>query len=101
MAFTKADLVQHIAGETGIRRTDADKVVETFIDAVQQSLTDGYKITLVGFGTLSVFHRSARTGRNPRTKEPIPIPSSNTIKFKPGAGLKTAVGAEGADDDDE
>ncbi len=58
---------------------------------IKHALSNGNKVTLVGFGTFSVTQRAARIGRNPRTKAPINIPASNSVKFKPGTALKTAV----------
>jgi DNA-binding protein HU-beta len=48
-------------------------------------------VSLVGFGTFSVKHRAARTGRNPRTGATINIAASNNPAFKAGKALKDAV----------
>ncbi|MCL0040381.1 HU family DNA-binding protein, partial [Thermodesulfovibrionales bacterium] len=58
---------------------------------VKDALTDGQKVTLVGFGTFSVFERKARKGRNPRTGEEIEIPAAKVPKFTAGKTLKEAV----------
>lgn len=89
--MTKADLVSKIAGDGGITKSQAEKAVEAFISAVSVALTDGDKVTLVGFGTFSVGERSQREGRNPRTGEKITIPSSKIVKFKPGKSLSEKV----------
>jgi DNA-binding protein HU-beta len=54
-------------------------------------LKQGNAVTLVGFGTFNVRRREARTGRNPRTGEPIQIKASNLAVFKAGKGLKDAL----------
>ncbi len=88
---TKADLVASIANAAGIKKTEAEKALEAVTSGIKDALANGSKVTLVGFGTFSVTQRAARTGRNPRTKEPINIPASNSVKFKPGTALKGAV----------
>jgi len=54
-------------------------------------LKQGDKVSLIGFGTFGVAKRSARTGRNPRTKAPLQIPAKNVVKFKPGSELSKSV----------
>ena len=51
----------------------------------------GDKVTLVGFGTFSTSHRSAREGRNPQTGKPIKIPAKKVATFSPGTALKDAI----------
>lgn len=89
--MTKAELVAQIARGGGITQSQADKAVDGFISAVSDALSDGDKITLVGFGTFSVGTRSEREGRNPRTGETITIPESKTVKFKAGKTLAEKV----------
>ena len=88
---TKSDLINHIATNAGLTKTDAEKALAALTDAVTGALANGDKVTLVGFGTFSVTNRAARTGRNPRTKEPIQIPASNSVRFKAGSALKGSV----------
>ncbi|NLI80871.1 MAG: HU family DNA-binding protein [Deltaproteobacteria bacterium] len=89
--MTKADLVSRIAASEGITKAQAEKAVEGFVAAVAEALSQGDKVTLVGFGTFSVGNRSAREGRNPRTGAKIKIPASKVVKFKPGKGLSEKV----------
>ncbi|RPJ07855.1 MAG: HU family DNA-binding protein [Deltaproteobacteria bacterium] len=89
--MTKADLVGKIAGDGGITKAQAEKAVDGFVSAITGALSDGEKVTLVGFGTFSVGERSAREGRNPRTGQKITIPASKVVKFKPGKGLSEKV----------
>jgi len=89
--MTKAELVSKIAGDGKIAKVQAEKAVDGFISAVSAALAKGEKVTLVGFGTLSVGKRSQREGRNPRTGEKITIPSSKVVKFKPGKSLSDKV----------
>ena len=89
--MNKADLISKIAVNSGLSKKDSEKALAAAIDAITESLKDGEKVQLVGFGIFDVKERAARTGRNPKTKEPIKIPASKTPQFKAGKALKDAV----------
>ncbi len=90
-SVTKADLVSHIAAETGLKKVEAERALKALTSKIEASLVEGRKVTLVGFGTFLVAQHSARMGRDPRTKKPISIPASKKVKFKPGKAMKDAV----------
>ncbi len=90
-SVTKADLVAAIAASAGLKKVEAERALQALTGAIQEALVGGQKVTLVGFGTFSVSHRASRMGRDPQTKQPIEIPASNTVKFKPGKAMKEAV----------
>ena len=89
--MTKADLVNAMAEKAGLSKTDAEKALKAFADAVTDALKAGDKVALVGFGTFSVSARAARTGKNPQTGAKINIPAAKTPKFKAGKALKDSV----------
>jgi DNA-binding protein HU-beta len=89
--MNKADLISKIAVNSGLSKKDSEKALAAAIDAITDSLKDGEKVQLVGFGIFDVKERAARTGRNPKTKEAIKIPASRTPQFKAGKALKDAV----------
>ena len=89
--MNKGDLIEAVAGRAGLSRADATKAVDAVLDSVQDTLSAGGSVSLVGFGTFTVKARAARAGRNPRTGETIQIPASNVPGFKAGKGLKDAV----------
>ncbi len=89
--MNKAELIDFIAGETGIKKTDAQKALEAYIKAVKETLAKGERIQLTGFGTFYVDSRAARKGRNPRTGQEIAISAKKIAKFKPGKNLSDAV----------
>lgn len=70
---------------------DAEAAVTATIDVISEALRQGEKVQLVGFGSFEVKVRAERMGRNPQTKEPIPIPASKAPVFKAGKALKDAV----------
>ena len=89
--MNKADLINFVAGDTGVTKKDA----RTIINAVLEGMTDGLstdgKVTLVGFGTFSAVARKARKARNPKTGEAIDVPAKVVPKFKASKALKEAV----------
>lgn len=89
--MNKTELVAAVATKADLSKKDAEAAVKAVLDAVTEALADGEKVALVGFGTFEVKERAARTGKNPRTGEPIEIPASKVPSFKAGAALKNAV----------
>jgi len=89
--MNKNDLVGQVAQDTGLSKVDAARAVDSVFDNIAGSLSNKGEVRLVGFGTFSVSHRKATTGRNPRTGETIQISASNQPKFKAGKALKDAV----------
>ena len=89
--MNKTELIDAVAHDTGLARTDATRAIESVIDKVSKALHSGEKVTLVGFGTFDATSRKARDGRNPRTGETIKIPASKNVKFKPGKELKESL----------
>jgi len=89
--MTKEELINKIAKEAKVTKTQANKALNAAIDGVTSSLKRGRKVSFVGFGTFSVAKRKARMGRNPQTGAPIRIAASRVPKFKPGKQLKDAV----------
>ncbi|MDZ7663230.1 HU family DNA-binding protein [Thiohalophilus sp.] len=89
--MNKAELIDAVAEGADISKAAATRAVDTMFDKITDSLKQGNQVTLVGFGTFSVKDRAARTGRNPRTGEPIQIAASRVPGFKAGKALKDAV----------
>ena len=89
--MNKADLVAAVVEKAGISKKDSEKAVNAAFDAITEALVAGDKVQLVGFGAFETKERSARVGRNPKTKEEIQIPASRVPAFKAGKALKDAV----------
>lgn len=89
--MNKGDLINKIAEDANLTKVQATEALNAVLDAVSDSLKDGKRVTLVGFGTFSVSYRSARTGRNPQTKAAIEIPEKVVAKFSPGKDLAETV----------
>ena len=90
--MNKAELVAAVAEKTGFTKKDAETAINAFLTAVEDSLVEGEKVQLIGFGTFETRERKSRQGRNPRKPdEIIDIPASRAPVFKAGKALKDAV----------
>lgn len=89
--MNKADLINAVAEKTGLSKKDSESAVAAVVDVITESLVQGDKVQLVGFGSFEVKQRAARLGRNPKTKEELKIPASKVPVFKAGKALKDAV----------
>lgn len=89
--MNKTDLINSIAAKSGLNKKNSEAALNAFISSVEETLKNGDKVVLVGFGTFEVRKRAARKGRNPQTKQEITIPASNAPVFKAGKGLKDKV----------
>jgi DNA-binding protein HU-beta len=87
----KGELVDAIASSANISKTDAENALNAFIDTVQNSVSSGDKVTLPGFGSFQPTLRKARTGIDPRTREPVQIPERKAAKFSVGSKFKAQV----------
>ena len=89
--MNKNELIAAVAEKAELSKKDAEAAITAVVDAITESLCQGEKVQLVGFGSFEVKKRAARTGLNPRTKETIEIPASAVPTFKAGKALKDAV----------
>jgi DNA-binding protein HU-beta len=89
--MNKAELIAKIAEDAGVTKTQANAVLDSFVDNVTKTLKEGGKVTLVGFGTFSVSKRIERNGRNPQTGEIIKIKAKKVAKFKAGKELSARI----------
>ena len=89
--MNKTELIAAVAEKSGLSKKDSEAAVAATIAAITEALKAEDKVQIVGFGSFEVKKRAARTGRNPRSKETIEIPASQTPVFKAGKALKDAV----------
>ncbi|MEM8960088.1 MAG: integration host factor subunit beta [Acidobacteriota bacterium] len=93
--MTKADLVEQVAHTTALTKKHAELIVNTVFESIVESLREGDKIELRGFGSFRIRQRNARIGRNPKTGEKVPVPAKRIPYFKPGKELKEMLNHEG------
>jgi integration host factor subunit beta len=89
--MTKAELVEDVARAAELTKKDAERLVEIVFESIIDSLNQGQKIELRGFGSFRVRERGARRGRNPKTGDPVSIPAKRVPYFKPGKELKELI----------
>jgi integration host factor subunit beta len=92
--MTKAELVEDVARAAELTKKDAERLVEIVFESIIDTLNQGEKIELRGFGSFRVRERGARRGRNPKTGDPVDIPAKRVPYFKPGKELKELINEE-------
>jgi len=89
--MTKAELVNRVSKRTDLNKRDAEVMVQTVLDSIIDSLQNGDKVELRGFGSFRLRERAPRIGRNPKTGEKVNVPSKRVPYFKPGKDLKALI----------
>ena len=89
--MTKAELVDCIYEKVGISKTESAEIVESIFNILKETLEQGEKIKISGFGTFTVKEKTSRKGRNPQTGEGITISARRVLTFKPSQVLKRAL----------
>jgi nucleoid DNA-binding protein len=94
--MTKKELIDEVnarAADDGIDLTKKDTrtLIEILFETVGDTIEDEERFRFPDFGTFKVKFRKAREGRNPQTGEPIQIPASNTVRFKPAPSMKDRI----------
>lgn len=83
----KFDMINLIADAADITKVKAEIAIDAILDTLKESLKNGERIELRGFGVFQVKERKRGIGRNPRTGQEVVIPPGKTIRFKPGKNL--------------
>jgi DNA-binding protein HU-beta len=91
VVVNKSDVVQDVSGRSGVSKSDVEQVIDAFFETVRTALASGDRVAWPSFGSFSATQRQARTGRNPRTGEPVPIAASTAVKFGASSVLKAAL----------
>jgi DNA-binding protein HU-beta len=89
--MTKSELIDTVAGESGVSKADAERVIGAFFDTVVAATKKGDKVAWPGFGSFSTSKSKARTGRNPQTGAEVKIAASTRMKFTASSTLKSAL----------
>ena len=85
--MNKSELIDALAQGADLTKAQAKKAIDCYHETVTGALAAGNRVELVGFGSFSVTHREARTGRNPKTGAALQIAAKKVAKFKPGKAL--------------
>lgn len=89
--MNKSELIDAMAEQSGLTKADTERAYKAFVAVVKDTLAKDESVSLIGFGTFLVRERAERTGRNPKTNEPMTIAASKNPAFKAGKALKDAV----------
>lgn len=89
--MTKAEIVNEIAGKTGLEKVAVMQVVESFMDEVSNSIIAGENVYLRGFGSFIVKKRAAKIARNISKNTSLEIPEHNIPAFKPAKSFVAKV----------
>ncbi len=91
--MNKAELIEEVQKNIGndCSKAHAERAVNALLASIQSGLQKDKEVQIVGFGTFAVKDRKARMGRNPQTNEPMQIPASKSVGFRPGAKLKDKI----------
>ncbi len=93
--MTKSDLIKRLAeANPHLQLRHIERIVATIFEEMTQALARGDRVELRGFGAFSVRHRSARTGRNPRTGEQVQVPDKAVPYFKTGKELRERLNVD-------
>jgi len=94
----KSELVGRLAQRyPHLYHRDVERIVSTLLDEIAQALSDGRRVELRGFGVFSVKVRSSRTGRNPRTGQPVSVGQKRAPFFRTGKELRERLNNGAAD----
>ena len=101
--MTKADIVEKVYEKIGFSKKESSELVELVFSMLKQTLENGEKVKISGFGNFLLRDKHDRLGRNPQTGEPLTIPARRVVGFRPSQVLKAMLNGEdtaGLSDDD-
>ena len=92
MSLSKSLLIEQLAAKRKqIALKDVESAVKIILDAMVDTLDQGRRVEVRGFGSFSLHYRPARSGRNPKSGEPVSLPAKYVPHFKPGKELRERV----------
>ena len=95
--MTRSELIAELASANPhLTSRDVELIVSTIFDEVTAALARGERVELRGFGAFTIKQRDARTGRNPRTGEPVVVDEKVVPFFKAGNELRERVNRRAA-----
>jgi DNA-binding protein HU-beta len=92
--MNKGELVDAIAAKADVTKKEADAIVSAALEVITDAVSEGNKVTLVGFGSFEKRHRKAREGRNPKTGETMTIAATSVPAFSAGKLFKEKVSGD-------
>jgi len=91
-AMIRSQLVQRVhQAQPHLERAEAETIVSTILDAIVGALAAGRRVELRGFGAFTTRARRSRTGRNPRTGDPVEVPPKRVPFFRAGKEMRARL----------
>jgi DNA-binding protein HU-beta len=90
--MNKREFIESISESNQMTQAAARKALNTLLSTMMETMKDGEKVTISGFGSFRVVAKAAQKGRNPQTGQPIVIPARKVVRFKPARKLTEKVG---------
>ena len=98
--MTKAEIVEQIYERVGFSKKEAAELVEKVFEIMKETLAEGEKVKISGFGNFVVREKNARKGRNPQTGQEILLDARRVLTFKPSLVLKNVLNETEVTDED-
>ena len=89
--MNRSEMIDILAEKVGFSRKDIERILNEMNSITVETLAKGEKVAFSGFGSFEVRSRAAHTGRDPRTGEQIDVAETQTVAFRPGKVLKSAI----------
>jgi len=94
--MNKGDLVESVASNTNESKAQAARMVDAVLESIARGVSEEGKVVIAGFGSFERRVRPPRRGVNPSTKQPMTIPETTTVGFKPSQSLRDSLNAPAA-----
>ncbi len=92
--MNKQELIDSVAEQTEISRAQIGKVVDALLHTIKEAVVGGDAVQFIGFGSFNPGERAPRSGRNPKTGEPLEIAGTKIVKFIAGKAFKDALNSK-------
>ncbi len=89
--MNKQELIDLVSEEVEVSKASVNKVLDALLHTIKNAVAEGDTVQLIGFGSFGAGERAARTGRNPKTGEPLEIAAAKVVKFSAGKAFKDAL----------
>ena len=95
MTLTKDHLIESIRDRVGLSKSESTRILESVLETVKTSLSNGEDVLISGFGKFSVKTKAPRRGRNPSTGEDLPLDARRVVMFRGSPVLRDKINGAG------
>ena len=95
MTLTKDHLIESIRNHLGISKFESSRILESVLETIKSSLSNGEDVLISAFGKFSVKQKAPRKGRNPATGEDLTLDPRRVITFKCSARMRDRINGNG------